>query len=335
MNIIKKAAKPLCFFGALIVCLLVVSSGDKIVNDRASVTEKDVTRDTVRVVSDMDARINARIFNLPKVHVLPMDFEPSPKPDSTKFNEDTYEDETISVKCWHERIQITKKRTVTANFADITIAHPTQLRTALSNGKFGVIRRVYASKMAEMNNAVIAINGDYYNFRPQGVIVRQGRVFRTEPMDIDGLFINADGDFVVMNDKKAVKSGFVEKNQLYQAFAFGPVLVKDGEPVQKQYVYDSVECDPRAQCPRTAIGQLGKLHYLLCTVDGRSNASMGVTTNELAVVMADKQCITAYNLDGGQSSVMIFNNGIYNVVSGGGERIMSDIIYFATALPES
>ena len=167
------------------------------------------------------------------------------------------------------------------------------------------------------------------------MIIRQGRVFRTDPMDIDGLFINSDGDFVVMNDAAAVKSGFVEKNQLYQAFAFGPVLVKDGEPVQKQYVYDSVECDPRAQCPRTAIGQLGKLHYLLCTVDGRSGVSMGVTTNELAVVMADKKCVTAYNLDGGQSSVMVFNNHIYNVVSGGGERIMSDIIYFATALPES
>ena len=201
MKSVKKSDNPLCYFCALIVCLLVVSSGDKMVDDRASVTEKDVTRDTVRVVSDMDSRINASIFNLPKVYVLPMDFEPSPKPDSAKFTEDTYEDETISVKCWHERIQITKKRTITANFADITIAHPTQLRTALSNGKFGVIRRVYGSKMAEMNNAVIAINGDYYNFRPQGVIIRQGRVFRTEPMNIDGLFLNSDGDGVGMNDK--------------------------------------------------------------------------------------------------------------------------------------
>ena len=74
MKNVKKAGKPLCFFGALLVCLLAVSSGDKMVNDRASVTEKDVTRDAVRVVSDMDSRINARIFNLPKVYVLPMDF---------------------------------------------------------------------------------------------------------------------------------------------------------------------------------------------------------------------------------------------------------------------
>ena len=51
--------------------------------------------------------------------------------------------------------------------------------------------------------------------------------------------------------------------------------------------------------------------------------------------MADKNCLVAYNLDGGQSTTMVFNNQLYNVVSDGGERNLSDILYFATGVPES
>ena len=42
----------------------------------------------------------------------------------------------------------------------------------------------------------------------------------------------------------------------------------------------------------------------------------------------------AYNLDGGQSSVLYFHDAVYNHVADGGERTLSDIIYFATALPD-
>jgi hypothetical protein len=42
----------------------------------------------------------------------------------------------------------------------------------------------------------------------------------------------------------------------------------------------------------------------------------------------------AYALDGGQTASLIMNNRLMNYVDFGEERLMSDIIYFATAVPE-
>ena len=43
----------------------------------------------------------------------------------------------------------------------------------------------------------------------------------------------------------------------------------------------------------------------------------------------------AYALDGGQTATIVMNDEVINSVSYGAQRKISDIIYFATALPES
>ena len=63
--------------------------------------------------------------------------------------------------------------------------------------------------------------------------------------------------------------------------------------------------------------------------------SRGVNMAELSQIMLRKNCTVAYNMDGGQSSVLYFHNKPYNHVADGGERTLSDILYFATAIPES
>ena len=42
----------------------------------------------------------------------------------------------------------------------------------------------------------------------------------------------------------------------------------------------------------------------------------------------------AYALDGGQTASVIVNNRLVNPVDWGEERTMSDIVYFASAIPE-
>lgn len=289
-----------------------------------------MTQSIVRI----NENVNTEIFDLPKFYTLPLDLSPAPKPDPSRFTDDGYQDDTITVKCRHERIEL-PDRTVTAHFADVTIAHPTQLRTAFAGGSYGTSKRTYASKMAAANNAVIAVNADFYNCRTDGLIIRQGTVYRKKPFGIDTLFIDANGDFSVVRDFEAINTEYFKKHEIYQTIVFGPMIVKDGKPAKKLKNFNSIACGPRAKNPRTAIGQLGRLHYLICTIDGRSEESSGVTTNELAVIMAQRKCILAYNLDGGQSSTMVFNNKLYNVVSDGGERTMTDILYFATSVPET
>lgn len=333
-NIIKGVVIFLLLCVISTAAAVVIPSDSKIQANEGALTEKNLTHDVENAVLNVNNNVNATVFNLPKVYTLPMDLSPAPTPNPAGFTEDSYEDATISVKCWRERIELPEK-TVTANFADVTIAHPTQLRMAFAGGSYGTRKRTYASKMAADNNAVIAINADFYNCRTNGLIIRQGTLYRKKCSGFDTLFIDSNGDFTVMNDFYSINSGFLSENTIYQAINFGPVIVQDGQAVKKLKDFNSVACGPRANNPRTAIGQLGKLHYLICAIDGRSDISSGTTTNELAVIMADKGCQVAYNLDGGQSTTMVFHNRLYNVVSDGGERNMSDILYFASAIPES
>ena len=82
--------------------------------------------------------------------------------------------------------------------------------------------------------------------------------------------------------------------------------------------------------PRTAIGVIGDNHLVFLVVDGRSEGySRGVGLTELGEILADLGCTTGYNLDGGGSSVMIFDGEIVNQPSNGGERATSDILYVA------
>lgn len=327
--------KKRCVLILLAVCFSIIGavllpSGSKMQLGEEHPAAKSLSEHIEETVLSINDDINAKIFDLPKVYTLPLDLSAAPTPNPENFTDDTYQDETITVKCWKERIKISDK-TVTANFAEITIAHPTQLRTAFAGGSYGTSKRESASKIAYANNAVLAINADFYNYRPDGLIIRQGSLYRKKAMGIDTLFIDSDGNFIVMEDSEAISSGFIYENKIYQTIVFGPVLVQDGKAIKKKNNFKSMQY---ANNPRTAIGQIGKLHYLTCTIDGRSNVSIGCSTNELADIMADKGCIVAYNLDGGHSSTMIFNNEIYNAVSNGGERKISDIIYFATALPD-
>ena len=83
--------------------------------------------------------------------------------------------------------------------------------------------------------------------------------------------------------------------------------------------------------PRTAIGMITPLHYIMAVSDGRTDASTGLTLYQLAGVMKDMGCVTAYNLDGGGSSTMWFNGEVVNQPTSYGskisERAVSDIVY--------
>ena len=86
-----------------------------------------------------------------------------------------------------------------------------------------------------------------------------------------------------------------------------------------------------ASNPRTAIGVVDELHYLLVVSDGRTSVSEGLSLYELAEFMQSMNCTIAYNLDGGGSSTMVFNGEVINNPTTSGksikERGVSDIVY--------
>ncbi len=255
---------------------------------------------------------------------LPLDFSPAPAADPAAYlSAWEYQDETL-----HVTLEQVERNNSIYHVARVQIADPSQLRTALS-GEAGSKTKATPSVIANAYNAVLAVNGDSYLFRSKGYIVRQGQVLRkSTSLTLDMLIIDTAGDFhALRKPTKASMTEALETLDVAQCFAFGPVLVMDG---QVQTVYNDYGFSPQDKSPRTAIGQLGPLSYAFVVVDGRTDDSRGVTHKQLAQFMGDIGCQVAFNLDGGGSSTMLFGGEVVNTLSEAQERDISDIIYFAT-----
>jgi len=238
------------------------------------------------------------------------------------ITDNSYEDENISIKITTERANDT-----TYYIADISLSDSKYLKTALANDTYGRNIKETTSVMAQNNNAIFAINGDYYGFRDYGYVIRNGVLYReTANEDNDALVIDNDGNFSIVNESEVTANELLNEGA-WQVLSFGPALIEEGEVVVGKN--DEVS-QAKTSNPRTAIGQVDELHYIVIVADGRTSESEGLSLYELAQVMKEYNCTTAYNLDGGGSSTMYFNGEVINnPTSGGsiGERSVSDIVY--------
>ena len=211
--------------------------------------------------------------------------------------------------------------------ADVTIKDISYLRAGLAEGVFGRNVSETTSAMAEANEAILAINGDYYGFRDSGFVMRNGYLYRdtARAADDDALVIYEDGHMEIINENDADIQTLAQT--AVHIFSFGPGLIREGEILVTQS--SEVEQAMRSN-PRTAIGEISPLHYIMLVSDGRTEESEGLTLWELAQYMQELGCEAAYNLDGGGSSVMWFMGEIVNHPTSGrrdGERRVSDIVY--------
>jgi len=185
---------------------------------------------------------------------------------------------------------------------------------------------------ASEHDAILAINGDYYGFRSDGILIRNGVIYRDSGTR-DGMAFYSDGR-VEVYDETTTKAQTLLDAGVWNTLSFGPALVNNSKVLSG---IDQVEVDTnvgnhsiQGKQPRTAVGWVETNHLKLVVVDGRNEGySRGVTMSELAQIMADLGCACAYNIDGGGSSAMYFNGSIINQPSNGGERDTSDILYIA------
>jgi len=221
--------------------------------------------------------------------------------------------------------------TITYYVADVVLKNSESLKTAFAKNQFGANIVQDTSVIAEDNNAIFAINGDYYGFREDGIVIRNGVIFRDDPTR-KGLAIYDDGsmksyDETTANAEELIASGVI------QAFTFGPVLVENGTANSDfgKTVIDTNFGNRSIQNanPRTGVGIISDNHFIFVVVDGRSRGySKGMTLTEFAKVFEDLGCTDAYNLDGGGSSTMYFCGRVVNNPLGKEEeRGVSDIIY--------
>ncbi|MFT4214701.1 MAG: phosphodiester glycosidase family protein [Microbacterium sp.] len=243
----------------------------------------------------------------------------------------TYTDGDTSISIT-EHTEGSGSDTVTYYVADITLSDATELRSAFANNQFGENITAKVSEIAEDNDAIFAINGDYYGFRDTGIVIRNGVVYRDEGSR-EGLVFYTDGS-VALYDETTTTADELLADGAWNTLSFGPALVSDGAVIDG---IDDVEIDTnignhsiQGEQPRTAIGVIDENHIVIVVVDGRETGySRGVTMSELAEIMVSLGATTAYNLDGGGSSEMWFNGEVVNQPSNGGERATSDILYIA------
>ena len=206
--------------------------------------------------------------------------------------------------------------------AEIKLNAMTLLRGAFANNKFGQNIIDTPSNIAAQHNGIWAINGDYYGFRDTGIVIRNGVAYRDSGAR-EGLAFYQDGS-VKLYDETGTNAQQLLNEGVWNTLSFGPALVRDSEVVSG---IDQVEVDTnfgnhsiQGNQPRTGVGVLGQNHLVFIVVDGRSDGySRGVTMPEFAYMFKELGCVSAYNLDGGGSSVMVFNNQLVNA-DGGSHR---------------
>lgn len=237
----------------------------------------------------------------------------------------SYSDDNIQIN-----LETITTNNTTVYVADIQVSSAEYLKTALAQNTYGTNITAKTSETAVANNAILAINGDYYGANSTGYVIKNGILYRDAVRDnasYGDLVIYADGSFEIVYEDEVTAQELIDKG-VVNLLAFGPSLVEDGEIV----VDTSTEVGrAMASNPRTAIGIIDENHYIIVVADGRTTESEGLSLYQMAEIMKEYGATTAYNLDGGGSSTLYFNGQVINNPTTNGntisERAVSDIVY--------
>lgn len=243
-----------------------------------------------------------------------------------------YLDESVLAIEWQEG-----EANMVGTFSEVFVADGSQIRRKIAGDEFGSMEFEYATQFAADTNAVIAVGGDLYNHdRRCGIMVYNREIYRFDPTTADTCYITTSGDMLFSYrdqfETQEQAQQFVDENDVLFSLCFGPVMIDDGEDVTPDsYAWGEVK-DTYA---RAALGKMGEHHYLTMNLNCGTGAYYGYATlRQAADAMVKRGCEKAYTLDGGQTCCTVVNGELVSPVQFGYERGVSDILYFATSVPE-
>lgn len=191
-------------------------------------------------------------------------------------------------------------------------------------------------KMAAESGAILAMTGDSGHYFSKGWAVSNGVINRdTENRKRDLGIVYRDGTMVGLSnadiDYAQIRAD-ADAGKIWHIFLFGPNLMDAEGKAYPEDVF--AENEVRYPNPRSVIGYFEPGHYCFVQVDGRGTksaiearkTSVGLEMAELALLMEEIGCKAAYNLDGGQSSMMVFNGEIYSTPYHGGRNVGDAVI---------
>lgn len=229
--------------------------------------------------------------------------------------------------------------TLTYYVAEVRVPDATYFKSAFAQNKFGSNIVADTSKIAAANNAILAINGDYYGFRRTGLMIRNGVSYMNQPRRT-AMALYRDGTMRIVKEKTTSTDELLAAG-VWNTASFGPALVDGGSVVPG---IDKVQVDTnlgnrsiQGLQPRAGVGMIAPNHFLFIVADGRAAGySRGVRMKEFAEIFRSRGAQVAYNLDGGGSATLVFNGKLVNRPRGKlDERPTSDIFFIPSALEPS
>ena len=207
--------------------------------------------------------------------------------------------------------------------ADIYIASIENFAAYTANNELKYFSTQNALEMDKAANALLSMTGDFYSYQKTGFLVRNGAVYMTDDTYCDICVMYYDGTIETYERNSFDKEEILAREP-YQIWNFGPSLLdKEGKAIDE---FD-VSLTVMYPNPRSALGYYEPGHYCFVVVDGRQkDYSKGMLLPELADVFEELGCKAAYNLDGGGSALMMFNNERYSQQSNGANRELGDIL---------
>ncbi len=254
-----------------------------------------------------------------------------------------YETLHINLERFSERVKSGKKtRTREYCIADIQASPESPLYPIMTEP---TTKRPAGYKLASPDlltdkyKPIFAMSDDMYGIRLQkykykGIIIRDGEIISDQTRNsrknrpwpnLDTLALFGDGRMETYVCDAYTADEYLEMGAK-QVFAFGPILIKDGEITEqvlnpKYYPYNE---------PRVAIGMVEPWHYVAIVVRGRPKSKYaGAHLDWLAQQLLDRGCVEALNLDGGQTATMFFNGKIIET-GDTGLRSQGSLICFGT-----
>ena len=220
-------------------------------------------------------------------------------------------------------------------FSEVKVSHPSQFRRHLAGGEYGSDMQYLTTEMAASVNAVVASAGDFYRFRDFGAVVYEGEAKRVEGTYAETCYIDRSGNmhFTYAGDVLTVEDvqQFVDEHDILFSLAFGPILVDNYEEVpHSQYGVGEIT----EGYARAALCQMDELHYIVVAANTTGMYQEIPTVKQFRKNIMATGCRMAYCLDGGQTATIVMNDELRNRPVYGQQRKISDIIYFATAVPD-
>ncbi|MBQ9324048.1 MAG: phosphodiester glycosidase family protein [Clostridia bacterium] len=238
-----------------------------------------------------------------------------------------YRSEHICIQVYHASDSTSYKGYIDYHVADIHLQDITLLKTGSAGPDFTSPDTAKVGEMAEKYGAIWAVSGDYCSVN-NGIVIRNGQIYHQQKPQRDICVLYRDGSMRTLTQDEYTVEDLLAQDP-WQVFNFGPGLL-DADGKAKKSLYLGVSANQNN--PRCVLGYYEPGHYALCLIDGRQvHRSRGLDIHDLAKFAENMGFAAAFNLDGGNSAVMVWQGQVYNVPSSPGGRGISDILYL---LPE-